>query len=50
MTRLALGSALWIVIMSGLLATAQVSQFLQTYLNEILGPVLIGLGHVYDVL
>jgi len=37
---------LGIIIMAGLMATAQVSQFLQTYLNEILGPVLIVLGMV----
>jgi cytochrome c-type biogenesis protein len=37
---------LGIIIMAGLMATAQVSQFLQTYLNEILGPVLIILGMV----
>jgi len=34
------------IIMAGLMATAQVSQFLQTYLNEILGPVLIVLGMI----
>jgi cytochrome c biogenesis protein CcdA len=37
---------LGIIIMAGLMATVQVSQFLQTYLNEILGPVLIVLGMV----
>ncbi len=34
------------VIMTGLLATSQVSQFLQKYMNEILGPVLILLGMI----
>jgi len=34
------------VITTGLLATAQISQFLQKYMNEILGPVLIVLGMV----
>jgi len=34
------------VIMAGLLATSQVSQFLQRYMNEILGPVLILLGMI----
>jgi cytochrome c-type biogenesis protein len=34
------------VIMAGLLATSQVSLFLQKYMNEILGPVLILLGMV----
>lgn len=34
------------VITSGLLASAQVSQFLQKYMNEILGPVLILLGMI----
>ncbi len=37
---------LGVVIMAGLLATAQVSQFLQKYMNEMLGPVLILLGMV----
>lgn len=37
---------LGIIIMAGLLATAQVSQFLQTYLNDLLGPVLIVLGMI----
>jgi cytochrome c biogenesis protein CcdA len=32
--------------MAGLLATAQVSQFLQKYMNEILGPVLMVLGMI----
>ncbi len=42
-------SAYWmlgVVIMTGLLATARVSQLLQKYMNEILGPVLILLGMV----
>ncbi|HSW02534.1 MAG TPA: aromatic aminobenezylarsenical efflux permease ArsG family transporter [Sedimentisphaerales bacterium] len=42
-------SAYWVlgvVIMAGLLATAQISQLLQKYMNEILGPVLILLGMV----
>lgn len=42
-------SAYWmlgIVIMTGLLATARVSQLLQKYMNEILGPILILLGMV----
>ena len=34
------------VITAGLLATAQLSQFLQKYMNEILGPVLILLGMI----
>lgn len=34
------------VITTGLLATAQLSQFLQKYMNEILGPVLIVLGMI----
>ena len=34
------------LIMTGLLATAQISQFLQKYMNEILGPILILLGMV----
>jgi cytochrome c-type biogenesis protein len=42
LTYVLLGS----VIMAGLLATAQVSQFLQKYMNEILGPVLILLGMI----
>jgi len=37
---------LGIVIMTGLLATARVSQLLQKYMNEILGPILILLGMV----
>ncbi|HQG48349.1 MAG TPA: sulfite exporter TauE/SafE family protein, partial [Sedimentisphaerales bacterium] len=42
-------SAYWmlgIVIMTGLLATARVSELLQKYMNEILGPILILLGMV----
>ena len=38
--------ALGMAIMAGLLASGRVSRFLQTYLNEILGPVLILLGMV----
>ncbi|MCF7975370.1 MAG: aromatic aminobenezylarsenical efflux permease ArsG family transporter [Phycisphaerae bacterium] len=34
------------IITTGLLATAQISQFLQKYMNEILGPVLIVLGMI----
>ncbi len=34
------------VIMTGLLATSQISQFLQKYMNELLGPVLIVLGMI----
>ena len=34
------------VVTTGLLATAQLSQFLQKYMNEILGPVLIVLGMI----
>ena len=37
---------LGIIIMAGLMATAQISQFLQSYLNEILGPILIVLGMI----
>ncbi len=39
---IALGAA----ITAGLMATGEVSRFLQKYLNEILGPVLILLGMV----
>jgi len=42
LTYVLLGS----IIMAGLMATAQVSQFLQKYMNEILGPVLILLGMI----
>lgn len=38
--------ALGFLITAGLLATAELSRFLQKYLNEILGPVLILLGMV----
>lgn len=38
--------ALGLVITGGILATAEVSRFLQKYMNEILGPVLILLGMV----
>ncbi|OGV64900.1 MAG: hypothetical protein A2283_23205 [Lentisphaerae bacterium RIFOXYA12_FULL_48_11] len=38
--------ALGFLITAGLMATAEVSRFLQKYLNEILGPVLILLGMV----
>lgn len=38
--------ALGLVLTAGLLATAEVSRFLQRYMNEILGPVLILLGMV----
>jgi cytochrome c biogenesis protein CcdA len=34
------------IITTGLLATAQISQFLQKYMNEILGPILIVLGMI----
>lgn len=37
---------LGVIISSGLLASAQISRFLQQYLNEILGPLLILLGMV----
>ena len=37
---------LGVAIMAGLLASGEVSRFLQRYLNEILGPVLILLGMV----
>jgi len=37
---------LGLVITGGILATAEVSRFLQKYMNEILGPVLILLGMV----
>lgn len=37
---------LGMMITSGLLAAAQLSQFLQKYMNEILGPILIVLGMV----
>lgn len=38
--------ALGVAVMAGLMASGEVSRFLQTYLNEILGPVLILLGMV----
>jgi len=38
--------ALGFLITSGLLATAELSRFLQKYLNDILGPVLILLGMI----
>ena len=38
--------ALGFAVTAGLLATAELSRFLQKYLNEILGPVLILLGMV----
>jgi len=37
---------LGVVIMAGLMATSDLSQFLQRHLNEILGPVLVLLGMV----
>jgi len=40
MTYLALG----IIIMAGLLASGEIARFLQKYLNQILGPVLILVG------
>ncbi len=36
--------ALAVVVMAGLLASGEVSRFLQRYLNQILGPVLIFVG------
>ncbi|MFC1763286.1 aromatic aminobenezylarsenical efflux permease ArsG family transporter [Planctomycetota bacterium] len=41
-TYIVLGACL----LTGLLGTAQISQFLQRYMNEILGPILILLGMV----
>lgn len=38
--------ALSVVIVAGLLATGQIARFLQRYLNQILGPVLILVGLV----
>ena len=42
LTYLALG----VIILTGLLATGEVARFLQRYMNQILGPVLILLGMV----